>query len=94
MVLSWASETLLATRAHRREALGERALMGRMRVGALVSLPARLFMCVRDTRASLMRKKCALRRCRVRVCEGPMACTRCTLVSLNGVLYSHIRAVA
>ena len=52
MVLSWASETLLATRAHRREALGERALMGRMRVGALVSLPARLFMCVRDTRAS------------------------------------------
>ena len=52
MVLSWSSETLLATRAHRREALGERALMGRMRVGALVSLLARLFIvhvCARYT---------------------------------------------
>ena len=94
MVLSWASETLLATRAHRRESLVTLRLMDAKRSSVLVALLARLFMCVRDTRASLCAKKCALRRCRVRVCEGPMACTRCILVSLNGVLYSHICVVA
>ena len=90
MVQCWASEKRTATRADRREALVELVSMGRMRVGPLVALLARSFMCVRDTRVSLCAKKCALRRCRVRVCKGPMACMRCILVSLNGIYYSNV----
>ena len=56
MVLSWASERLLATGADRREALGELVSMGRMRAGALVAVRARLFRCVADPRASLSGK--------------------------------------
>ena len=94
MVRSRARARLPATSADRREALGELLPMGTMRAGALVALRARSFRCMRDTRASLCGKKCALRRCRVRVCTMPMVCRRCILICLNGVDYRCICVIA